>query len=260
MTFVTAALITGGTAIVGGYMAGQGAKKGAQIQADAALRSAALQKEMFDTTNAQQAPYRGAGYNALNQIGQLGSGTYGMYGPNGEDIGTGTGTGYLTRQFSPEDFKAGIDPSYNFRLQQGNLATTNMANRAGGVIGGNALQGLTDYGQNLASTEYGNVFNRFQTQRSNIYNNLASIAGLGQTSLGQTTNASVQAGSNIGDAYTNVGTALGGGKVAQANAYSGMLQNAGNNYMLAQMLAPKTPAAPQGYGAVVPQSINSNIG
>jgi len=253
MTFVAASLITGGAAIAGGYLASRGAQKGAQIQADAAQQSVNLQRQMFDTTNTQQAPYRSAGYNALNQIGQLGSGTYGMYGPNGEDIGTGTGTGYLTRQFSPEDFKAGIDPSYNFRLQQGNMATANMANRAGGLIGGNALTGINDYAQGMASTEYGNAFNRFNTQRSNIYNNLASIAGLGQTSLGQTTNASVAAGSNIGNAISNVGTALGSGQVAQYNALGGGLAGAGSSYMLSQLLAPKKQA-PDGYGMSDPNT------
>ena len=256
MSFVTAALITGGSAIVGGYLSGQAAKQGAQTQADAMRQAAAIEKQMFDVQNAQQAPYRQTGYGALNQIGQLGSGTYGIYGPTGEAAGTGVGTGYLTRQFSPEDFQAGIDPSYNFRLQQGNLAATNMANRAGGAIGGNALQGLIDYGQGAASQEYGNVFNRFQTQRSNIYNNLASIAGLGQTSLGQTGQASSQAATGIGSSIAGAGSAIGAGQIAAGNAMSGGLQGAGNAYMLSNLLRPQVQTgmqAPAGYGTLAPQ-------
>jgi hypothetical protein len=49
MSFVTAALITGGSALVGGYLSGQAAKQGAQTQADAMRESAAIQKAMFDT-------------------------------------------------------------------------------------------------------------------------------------------------------------------------------------------------------------------
>jgi hypothetical protein len=226
MTFVTAALISGGASIVGGYMAGQGAKAGAQTQADAMRESARLQKEMFDVQNEQQKPYREAGYSGLSDIVAM--------------------KPYLTKQFGPEDFQAGIDPSYNFRLEQGNLATTNMANRAGGAIGGNALRGLMDYGQGAASQEYGNVFNRFQTGRSNIYNNLASIAGLGQTSLGQTGQLSSNAAQNIGGAISGAGSAIGGGQVASANAYGGAIQSGGNAYMLSQMLNQRNPVTPTG--------------
>jgi hypothetical protein len=237
MTFVTAALISGGASIVGGYMAGQGAKAGAQTQADAMRESARLQKEMFDVQNEQQKPYREAGYSALGDISGM--------------------KPYLTKQFGPEDFQAGIDPSYNFRLQQGNIATTNLANQSGGLIGGNALQGLTNYGQNAASQEFGNVFNRFQTQRSNIYNNLASIAGLGQTSLGQTGQLSSNTAANVGSAISGAGSAIGGGQIAASNAYGGGLQGAGNAYMLSQMLGRRNPAMPTGGVAPASPSFDS---
>ena len=226
MTFVTAALIGGGASIVGGLISGSAARSGARTQADAMRESARMQREMFDVQNENQRPYREAGYSALSDISGM--------------------KPYLTKQFGPEDFQAGIDPSYNFRLEQGNLATTNMANRAGGAIGGNALRGLMDYGQGAASQEYGNAFNRFQTQRSNIYNNLASIAGLGQTSLGQTGQLSSSAGQNIGDAISGAGSAIGGGQVAAGNAYGGGFQGAGNSYMLSQMLRQRNPITPTG--------------
>jgi hypothetical protein len=239
MTFVTAAIIGGGASIVGGYMAGQGAKAGAQTQADAMRESARLQKEMFDVQNENQRPYREAGYSALSDISGM--------------------KPYLTKQFGPEEFQAGIDPSYNFRLQQGNLAATNLANRAGGAIGGNTLQGLIDYGQGAASQEYGNVFNRFQTQRSNIYNNLASIAGLGQTSLGQTGQLSSNAAQSIGGAMSGAGSAIGAGQVAAANAYGGGLQGAGNSYMLSQLLRRPPQPQPQ-FGSPISEPFDVNIG
>jgi len=197
------------SAVVGGSLiSGRMAQKGAQTQADAMRESAAYQKQMFDIQNAQQRPYREAGYSALKDISAM--------------------KPYLTKQFGQKDFEAGIDPSYNFRLAQGNLATTNLANQAGGLIGGNALQGLTNYGQNLASTEFGNAFNRFQTQRANIYNNLASIAGMGQTSLGQTGQLSSNTAANVGSAISGAGSALGAGQVAMGNALGGGLQTFGN--------------------------------
>lgn len=215
MPWMTAAAIVGSSLISGSM-----AQKGAQTQADAANRSANLQKQMFDIQNQQQAPYREQGYAALKDIAGL--------------------KPYLTQQFGPEQFAAGIDPGYAFRLKQGEMQAQRMANQGGGLLGGNALRGLEDYTQGAASQEYQNAFNRFQTQRGNIYNTLASIAGLGQTSLGQTTNAATTAGANIGNAISNAGAALGGGQVAMGNALGGSAQQIGNQFYLANLLKPRT--------------------
>lgn len=213
-----------GTAVVGStVVSAYSANKAAQTQADAMNRSADMQMQMFNTQNEQQAPYREAGYSALSDISNM--------------------KPYLTHQFGAEDFQAGIDPSYNFRLQQGNLATTNLLNASGGgLIGGNALQGLTNYGQNAASQEYGNAFNRYQTQRSNIYNNLASIAGLGQTSLGQTGQLAGQTAQGVGGAIAGAGSAIGAGQAAVGNALAGGFQTYGNQQYISNLLAPKNSA------------------
>lgn len=213
MTWVGAAIVT--SSVIGA----DASRKAANTQADALRQSAEYQKQQFDLINEQQKPYREAGYTALSDI-------------------TGMKP-YLTKQFTTEDFTSGIDPSYAFRLQQGQEATKRMANMGGGTIGGNALQGMEDYSQGLASTEFGDAFNRFQKQRSNIYNTLSSIAGLGQTSLGQTTEAGTQTGANVGNTMANIGAAQAGGIVGQANAITGGLQNYGNQQYLSNLLASK---------------------
>jgi hypothetical protein len=226
MSFVAAAAIGAGGALVGGYLAGQGAQRGADTQAAAMREAAALNKQMFDVQNAQQAPYREAGYSALSDITAM--------------------KPYLTQQFGPEQFAAGIDPGYAFRLQQGNLANLNLANQSGGAISGNTLTGLLNYGQGAASQEFQNAFNRFQTGRGNIFNNLASIASLGQTSLGQTGQLSSNTAQNVGNAIAGAGSAIGAGQVATGNAYGNALQGAGNQYMLSQILSQRNPMTPTG--------------
>ena len=226
MSFVTAALITGGAALVGGYMSGKSAERGAQTQADAARQSAQLQKQMFDIQNQQQAPYREAGYSALSDISGM--------------------KPYLTHQYGAEDFQQGMDPGYAFRLQQGQMANQRAANLGGGLIGGNALRGMQDYTQGQASQEYQNAFNRYQTQRGNIYNSLASIAGLGQTSLGQTSQLSGQTAQGVGNAISGAGQAIGAGQVAMGNALSGGIQGVGNAYMLSQILGQRNPISTGG--------------
>lgn len=231
MTWVATAIA--GSAVVGVY----GANKAAQTQKEGAIASAETQKQMFDIQNAQQAPYREAGYSALSDILNM--------------------KPYLTHKFGQEDFQAGIDPSYNWRLQQGNLATTNLANRAGGAIGGNALTGLNDYAQGAASQEYGNAFNRYQTERGNIYNTLASIAGLGGTSLGQTGQLAGNTAANIGQAQMAGANAAAGGIVGASNAISGGMQNYGNMQYVSSLLKPQTGTpVPAGYGKTVPTPLN----
>jgi hypothetical protein len=249
---------------VSGILGANAAENAANTQAASQRESMAVQKAMFDKQNQQQTGYRAAGGNALSQIGALGSGTYGMYDAEGNPIGTGTGSGYLTKQFGPEDFTANMDPGYAFRLKMGQEQAARQANMAGGSIGGNALTGLQDYTQGSASQEYGNSFNRFQTQRSNIYNTLASIAGLGQTSLGQTTTAGTTAGANIGNAISNAGSAQAAGAVGAANAYGGAAQNLGNQYYLSQLLKPAgagyTPSTNYSSGANYDMSSGQNTG
>jgi hypothetical protein len=227
MTWTTVALIGAGGSIAGGLLGASGARKAAETQAAAAREAIAQQQRMFDIQNEQQRPYREAGYSALSDISNM--------------------KPYLTKQFGQEDFQAGIDPSYNFRLQQGNLATTNLANQAGGLVSGNTLQGLTNYGQGAASQEFQNAFNRFQGQRTNIYNTLAGIAGIGQNAQQQTTNLAKDVSGNIGQATIGIGNAMAGGQIGAANALSGGFQGAGNAYMLSNMLGSKG-GAPTNYG------------
>lgn len=226
-----------GATVVSGVLGANAATDAAEMQANAQRESAAMQKAMFDKQNQQQTGYRAAGQGALSQIGALGSGQYQTYDEAGNPVGTPqTGSGYLTKQFTPQDFAEGIDPGYAFRLKQGQEQAMRQANLGGGAISGNALAGLQDYTQGQASQEYANTFNRFQTQRGNIYNTLASIAGLGQTSLGQTGTAGTQAGANIGQAISNAGSASAAGTVGSANAISGGIQGAANQYYLNNLL------------------------
>jgi hypothetical protein len=231
-----AALGSGAGSAISGLLGANAATNAAQIQADAAKAASANQLAMFNTLNTQQAPYRAQGYNALNQIGSMLPGQSIQYDAAGNPVGTITGTGYLTQQYGPQDFAAGVDPGYMFRLQQGQMANQRAGNVSGGGLGGNVMRGLQDYTQGQASQEYNNAFNRFQTQRSNIYNTLAGIAGIGQT--GQT--ATNTAGTNMATAASQLGVgsaaAQAAGQTGAANAYSNAINNVVNNYTLASLL------------------------
>lgn len=227
--------MVGGQAATG-LLQANAAKEAANIQSAAAQSGTALQGQMFNTINQQQAPYRTAGYGALNDIGSLGSGTYEMYDAAGNPTGQGQGSGYLTKQFDANDLKSGLAPNYNFMLEQGQMANRRAANMGGGAMGGNAMQGLNKFTQDYAGNAYQNAFNNFQGQRNNIYNTLAGIAGIGQT--GQT--ATNQAAANATNAATSLGigsaAAQAAGQVGSTNALANTVGNVGNTYMLSQLL------------------------
>lgn len=221
---------------VGAVAGGVASVMGAQAQADAAKEAAANQMAMFNKINEQYAPYRGAGYQSLNQIRSMLPGQYTKYDETGKEIGTDTGTDYFTRQFTPQDLYAGLAPNYQFMLGQGQQAQQRAANVGGGLIGGNALRGLEDYTQNYAQNAYQNAFGNFQNQRTGIYNTLAGIAGLGQ----QATSSGAQAGQVATTAAGQLGVgsaaAEAAGLTGAANAVSGGLQNYYNNQLLQAIL------------------------
>lgn len=232
--------VMAGASLLGGAMQADAAKSAANTQAAASRYAAEKQKEMFDITNKQQAAGRGAGYQSYNLIRSMLPGQYTEYDEQGNPIeGMATGQDYLTRQFNAQDFQQNLDPGYAFRLQQGQLANQAMANKAGGMIGGNALTGLQDYTQGAASQEFNNAFNRFNTQRTNIYNTLAGIAGLGQTAQGQVNQAGQNYANNQTALITGAGAAQAAGGVGAANAISGGLTNAANMYAFNQYMQPR---------------------
>ena len=215
-----------------GYMQSRAAKDAASMQAASANRSMDQERAMYEQSREDLGPYREQGYTALRDIERM--------------------KPFLTSQFGPEQFGQYLDPSMAFRQRLGTQATERLANVGGGAISGNTLRSLTDYGQNLASTEYGNAFNRFQTERGNIYNTLANIAGMGQQSV----NTGVQAGQNFAAGQTGLITgqaaANAAGTVGSANALAGGFGGATNAYLLNQFMNNRqNPVAPPGgYGNV----------
>jgi len=245
-----------GANLVGSLIGADAAKSAAGTQAQSAQNALDFQKQQFATTQAQGAPSRAAGYNALNTLGSLGSGTYQMYDAQGNPIGAGTGSDYLTHQFNAADLKAGLAPNYDFMLGQGQETTNRMANVGGGLIGGNALTGLDRYTQDYAGNAYQNAFTNYQNQRTNIYNTLAGIAGIGQNAYNTSAQTGTQAANTVGNTIQGIGQAQASGTVGAANALTGGIQNVANQYYLSQLLAPKTPMGGGGVSAPTGPAIN----
>lgn len=232
-----------GANLVSGLLGASSAEDAANAQLQAAQNATQLQQMMWQTQQQQQAPYRTQGYQALNTLGSMLPGQQYQYDKNGNLVVDANGnpvmqqgTGYLTHQFGAEDLNANLAPNYAFQLGQGQQATQAASNATGGLVGGNALKALQDYTQNFAGNAYQNAFNNYQAQRGNIYNTLAGMAGLGQTS----TQATGQAGQNYATQAGQLGVggaaAQAAGQIGSTSALTGGLTNAANTYYLSKLL------------------------
>ena len=235
MSMLAAAGIMGGASLVSGLLGAKASKDAATAQAAAQRDAMAAQQAMFERQVQLQEPFRQAGLTAQNRLMTL--------------LGLGPDTtaaeyGMAARPFDMQAFEQ--DPGYAFRMQEGMRALERSAAARGGLLSGNALRGITRFGQDLASQEYGNAFNRFQVERQARLNPLQSLMGGGQTAANVLTGAAGGYGQQIGEGLTSLGNIRASQYMGRANALASGLQGLGSAYMQGTMmnqLFPSTPAA-----------------
>ena len=129
-----------------------------------------------------------------------------------------------------------MDPSYQFRFAEGQKALDRSAAAKGGALSGGAIKASARYGQDMASTEYGNIWNR-----------LAAIAGIGQTATGQMNTLGANYATQAGDMMTQAANARASGYVGSSNAWGNAVGSIGTNladlYAMSRTNAPAVPAA-----------------
>ena len=216
MSAVTAAVISGVATIGGGLIAAGGAKKAANIQAEAAREAQAANERALERQIELQEPFRQAGLTAQEQIMQL-------LGIGGD--ATAAGYGSLAKPFGQTDFQQ--DPGYAFRQSEGMKALERSAAARGNLLSGGTLRGIQRFGQDLASQEYGNAFNRYQVERSARLNPLQSLMGSGQSATNMQTGNIGQSSQNEQANLYNAGQARASGYVGSANALGGALGSIG---------------------------------
>jgi hypothetical protein len=255
-------------AVVGGaYLSSQASKKAAGTQAAAADRASDAQERMFERQVELQEPFRKAGMAGQNRLMQLlgisnkptelgadaSEEEKAQYARDLAEYNALAGSKdygkYASAEFTPAQFTANQDPGYAFRMSEGLKALDRSAAARGGLLSGSALKGIQRFGQDLASTEYQNAFNRYQTSRTNTLNPFASLAGVAQSSANTLTNAAGQFGNQMGANIIGAGNAAAAGQVGSANAIAQGLGQGVNFYQNQQMmnrLFPVTAAAPSG--------------
>ena len=204
-----------GTAVLGTIASNKASKaqqSAAQQATDVAAQTAdeqvALQREIFEKQTELQKPFREAGIAGQNRLleylgigGQAGAPGYGKY---------------ATAEFTPEKFQT--DPGYAFRMSEGMKALERSAAARGGLLSGATLKGTQRYGQDLASQEYQNAFNRYQAERAGTLNPFQALAGTAQSSANTLGGQAGQMGSNISNTLGAYGSAAQGNIIGSGNA------------------------------------------
>lgn len=231
--------LTAGTGLFNGIMGKNAADNAASTQSDAEKQLLALINQKLPEANQLVSEGTTGGNDILSKFYQENMGLLAPYlkaGAGAEDqLSEALKPGGQLNTPATADQILAQDPGYQFRLQQGQLALERSAAAKGGAASGGALKALTQYGQDYASGEYNNAFQRYNTTQSNLFNRLQTLAGTGLSAAGTgvgagTATAGQESGNVTQGANTqaqNILQALG----IQGNAITGAANATASGYV-----------------------------
>lgn len=212
------ATVAGGlvaSAVIGGIAskqaadeAAKGQRQASRLNYQAGKEAREYQEKMYQRTRSDVQPYMEAGQYGIDQYMQEAR------------------SGFNLPEFQqPTEADMLVDPSYQWRLDQGMEATTRALTKSGQAWGGQRGIALTNYAQNAASQEYAAIFDRAKqkyamdyTRRGDILDRTLGIADMGRTtslSLGQ---IGGQTSANIGNTITGTGARMADAAVGASEA------------------------------------------
>lgn len=196
-----AAAVGAGASILGGRSQAKAAKSAAKAQTKATQATIKAQEKALERQIGLQEPFRQTGVNALADYA-----TASQYTPFGMD------------QFN-------ADPGYQFRMSEGLKALERSAASRGILSSGQTLKDITRFGQDTASQEYQNAFQRYLAERQQRLQPLEYRIGLGQAAAsGQAANVGTSA-QNVGQLTTSLGDIRSAGIMGRSNAFTNTLGN-----------------------------------
>lgn len=221
-----ASAIGGAASLASGLIGSNAASKAAGEQATAAQNALNTQVSAENTSLAALAPYNQVGTGATNSLANL----YGIaYNATGSAAPTTSSTGVVTpgnvnATVSSAGGQSAINaamtnftksPDYQFAFQQGMQALDRSAAASGNLQSGGQVKAAQQYGQGLASQQFGNYFSR-----------LLSLSQIGQSAAAGTASNSLNAGNSQANSQQAIGQAQASGTVGSANALSSALTGA----------------------------------
>jgi hypothetical protein len=157
-------------------------------QRASAAQANELQKNMYDRAMADMDPYAKAGTTSLSSLAD------GSFMNNWQQ-----------------------DPGYQFRMNEGMKAINNASAARGMSNSGATMKALANYGQNQASNEYNNVYNR-------NYTNLSNLANMGFNASSNRSGYGQNYANSVGNNLIGVGNAAASNQLAQTQRMSNLIQ------------------------------------
>lgn len=167
-------------------------------QAAGVGENAAVQKYIFDKQREDQQPYR----DLASQVGIPGM------------------RNLLASDAPLTAAQVMAEPGYEFGRTQGLNALQGAAAARGGLYSGAAGRALTKFGNDYATKNFGESWNRMESGLSNRYNRFANAAGMGQAATNQ-----------VGAAGQNYANSVGGAAIGLGNAGAAASMSSSNNTM-----------------------------
>ncbi len=158
----------------------------------------------------------------------------------------GMGYGSLATNPLTNPAELTINPDYQFVLGTNESLINNQMAAAGhGAASTGAMETAQNYGTGLASTTYEQAYQNALQSQQNTYNELASLAGFGQTATNNANAATASGAAGISAAQGAAGSASAAGYIGAGNAMSsgigtalGGLSNAATLYSLSNQQSP----------------------
>jgi len=168
-------------------LSGDKADSALRAQIDAANQANATQRYMYDTTRSDLQPWRQAGTGALSS---------------------------LTKNDFMNNWQT--DPGYQFRMDEGTKAINAAASARGNYNSGATMKALARYGQDYASGEYNNAYQR-------QYNRLSGLAGIGNSTNSLMGQNGQNYANQVSQNQLGVGNAAASQQIAAANRNTSLL-------------------------------------
>ena len=217
--------LQGAGSAIGGLGQAYAGSRAAGAQVDAANQAANLLNQNYFSMAARNQGAETLGNLARNRYGEL----VGL-GPNTNAMGYGS----AVQPFDTSKFQA--DPGYNFRLSQGMKAlNASMAAKGLGISGPN-IKGAINFGQDAGSQEYGNAYNRYQTDQAARLNPLMYAMTSGTNATNATNTALGNTGTNVANLMGQAGQATGAGYLGAGNSVNNLFGALNNQYSNNQMM------------------------
>lgn len=217
--------LQGAGSLIGGVSQAYAGQRAAGTQADAANRAAALQERIYNSMAARNLPAETGGNLARDRYLEL----VGL-GPNTNAMGYGS----AVQPFDMSKFEA--DPGAAFRFKTGMDALKRREALGGNLFSSQALKNAQKFGQDYASQEYANAYNRYRQNRADQLAPLSDLMTGGTNAINATNTAMGNYGTNAANLMGQSAQATAAGQLGIGNTANNLAGAFTNQYNTNQMM------------------------